>query len=66
MIEQWLRDKAVPTALELGDITRKTAGDGAISGYGMKNKVRRLIAVDTELMVVLRHFVKQLRLFCYR
>ena len=43
MIEQWLRDKAVPTALELGDITRKTAGDGAISGYGMKNKVRRLI-----------------------
>lgn len=43
MIEQWLRDKAVPTALELGGITRKTAGEGAISGYGMKNKVRRLI-----------------------
>ena len=43
MIEQWLRDKAVPTALELGAITRETAGEGAISGYGMKNKVRRLI-----------------------
>ena len=43
MIEQWLRDKAVSTALELGAITQKTAGEGAISGYGMKNKVRRLI-----------------------
>ena len=43
MIEQWLRDKAVPTAQQLGEITRKTAGEGAISGYGMKNKVRRLI-----------------------
>ena len=43
MIEQWLRDKAVPTAQQLTDITRQTAGDGAISGYGMQNKVRRLI-----------------------
>ena len=43
MIEQWLRDKAVPTAQQLSDITRQTAGDGAISGYGMQNKVRRLI-----------------------
>jgi len=43
MIEQWLRDKAVPTAQKLTDITRQTAGDGAISGYGMQNKVRRLI-----------------------
>ena len=43
MIEQWLRDKAVPTAQQLTDITRQTAGDGAISGYGMQNKVHRLI-----------------------
>ena len=43
MIEQWLRDKTVPTAQQLSDITRQTAGDGAISGYGMQNKVRRLI-----------------------
>ena len=43
MIEQWLRDKAVPIAQKLTDITRQTAGDGAISGYGMQNKVRRLI-----------------------
>ncbi len=43
MIEQWLRDKAVPTAQELGQITNLTAGQGAISGYGMKAKVRRLI-----------------------
>ena len=42
MIEQWLRDKAVSTALELGAITQKTAGEGAISGYGMKNKVQML------------------------
>ena len=43
MIQQWLRDNAVSTAQNLSAITRKTAGDGAISGYGMQNKVRRLI-----------------------
>lgn len=43
MIEQWLREHTVPTAQALGEITRQTAGEGAISGYGMKSKVRRLI-----------------------
>lgn len=43
MIEQWLQEKAVPTSRELGAITARNTGDGAISGYGMKNKVRRLI-----------------------
>ncbi len=43
MIEQWLRDNAVSTAQKLSAVTRQTAGDGAISGYGMQNKVRRLI-----------------------
>ena len=43
MIEQWLRDNAVSTAQRLNGITRQTAGEGAISGYGMQNKVRRLI-----------------------
>ena len=45
MIQQWLRDKAVSTAQDLSAITRQTAGEGAISGYGMQNKVRRLIAL---------------------
>lgn len=43
MIEQWLREHTVPTAQALGEITRQIAGEGAISGYGMKSKVRRLI-----------------------
>lgn len=43
MIQQWLRDNAVSAAQQLIDVTRQTAGDGAISGYGMQNKVRRLI-----------------------
>ncbi len=43
MIEQWLQNKAVSTARDLVDITNLTAGQGAISGYGMKAKVRRLI-----------------------
>ena len=43
MIQQWLRDNAVPTAQNLTAITHQATGDGAISGYGMQNKVRRLI-----------------------
>lgn len=43
MIEQWLQEKAVPMSRELGAITAQNTGDGAISGYGMKSKVRQLI-----------------------
>ena len=43
MIEQWLNTAAGDAAGRLMDITSLAAGEGGLSGYGMKSKVQQLI-----------------------
>ena len=43
MIEEWLNQSAAKTAEQLLDISSGATDEGGLSGYGMKNKVQKLI-----------------------